>query len=70
MNVGILKDTKSKLTSKMIRNMRELIIVMSVLWFEPTLLTYYLKLSFNLVKNVVLEVCVCVFFQVQYILSI
>ena len=31
MIVGILKDTKSKLTSNMIPNMREFIIVMSVL---------------------------------------
>ena len=31
MNVGILKDAKSKLTSNMIQNMRVFIIVMSML---------------------------------------
>ena len=67
MNVNFLKDTKSKLTSNMIPNMREFIIAMSVLSFELTLLTNYLKSCLNLVKHVVLD---GFFFQVQYILRI
>ena len=34
MNLDILKDAKSKLTSNMMPNMREFIIVMSILLFE------------------------------------
>ena len=37
MNVDILKDAKSKLTSNMMPNLRVSIIVMSMLWFELTL---------------------------------
>ena len=37
MNVDILKDSKSKLTSNMMPNMRVIIIVMLMLRFELTL---------------------------------
>ena len=37
MNVYILKDAKRKLTSNMMPNMGEFIIVMYMLWFELAL---------------------------------
>ena len=48
MNVDILKDAKSKLTSNMIPNMRVFILVMSMSLFEitlPPLIKIMLKLS-------------------------
>ena len=52
MNVVILKDAKSKLTSNMIPNMRVFIFAMYMLWLEltlPWLIKIVLKLGLNVI---------------------